>query len=157
MDFARTLKAEVALARQKVTEAETRYRLLQNTLQQYQRLAQGNGSDVQPRAKKATAGKQRRNRAASGTRSKRASTVAGKTNKTAMVGEIVADHHASGATGRDVIAAVRGRSVSMSENAVFAALSKLKQRKLTVVRDGRYFPTESLLHSQPVRRKVTSS
>jgi hypothetical protein len=141
VDFVKALKAEIDNARRAMFEAQARYALLQETLRKYEGTNTSRDTRDTPTLARRTRKSPRHN---------------AKTTKMATIRAVLADHHASGISARDISAQVKRRAIKMSNNAVFAALSKLKQRKLATVDGGKYFPTKSLLDMESPRRTNAS-
>jgi hypothetical protein len=143
VDFAKTLRAELERARRAMVESRSRHDLIQQTLRKYEQLARTGASP----AKAAEGAAKARTR-----RTVRAKTRSSTTTKSAVIRQIILDNHVSGVSVRDLIDALKRRRVKISKNAVFAALSKLKNRKLATKHNGKYFPEASMLGSEELRR-----
>jgi hypothetical protein len=148
MEFVEALKKELQQTQRVMAEATARYKVLQETLN---RLSGSATSAKRPRAQTKSA-KPARAR----TKSPRSSQRGGRSNM-AHIHDILVDHRTSGVAARDVIARLKTRGVRTTDNAVYAALTKVKQRKLAKVRDGKYFPTESLLKAAQANARRQSA
>jgi hypothetical protein len=134
MSFVKSLRAEVERARRAVAAAQARYDILAKTLATYAPQAPRAGAPIRTRTR--------------GTQRRRRGSPAVAVNKTARLRAIVADAHTSGIAVRDIGAKLKAQRVAMTNNAVSAALSKLKQRHLIVARQGKYYPMQSLLDAE---------
>jgi hypothetical protein len=143
MDFMETLRAEIAKARAVMSEARSRHNLLKQTLRKYQQLQERRSADL------ALPARPRRRRAKKASRQTRRGAAP---NKTGLIRDLIVEHHTSGISTDDLFVGLKRKRIDISKNAVFAALSKLKQRGFVTVRNDKSFPTESMLQAEQLRK-----
>lgn len=138
MGFVDALKSEIEKVRRDIVAAQARHEFLRQTLREYQQPKGGDASS-KPRAAGAPQKMQQPPQ-----QKQKAPTL----NKTSAIRALLVGRRTSGVAPHDIVSALKQRSIKMSANAVFAALSKLKQRKHVTVRGGKYYPAESLVKQE---------
>jgi hypothetical protein len=149
MEFVDALKSEIEKVRRDIVAAQARHAFLRQTLRDYQQ-SKGSGASpapqvaIAPQKKQAAPPKQKAQPKQQAQPKQKAPTL----NKTSAIRAVLVGRSASGIMPHAIVSELKRRSVKISANAVFAALSKLKQRKHVTVRDEKYYPTDSLLKQE---------
>ncbi len=144
MDFLRALKQEIEQLGLSIREATARRDALLATLKQYE----GISSEKRVRANRSI----RANRSTAQPAKSKPSKAAPK-SKAARMRDLLINEHTTGLTARELIRRMKGMGIRTTDNAVYAALTKAKQRKEVTIRGGRYFPSQSLLNTESAQRR----
>ncbi|HLG55484.1 MAG TPA: hypothetical protein VI485_09140 [Vicinamibacterales bacterium] len=135
MDFREMLRVEVAQAQKAAEDAQTRYLVLRETLEKYERSAD-----------RPTPRKQVAKRALTPSNPKpasRRSPAARRPPPTigARILSITVGRQQAGVSGPEMVQALKGAGVRASSNVIYSALSKLKKRRAIHFKAGKYYPT----------------